>query len=369
VLHVASSDQHRGAETFLADLIPELEAWGVSQRVALLRTTTGARVSFSVPRTVLGGDGSLPGIRLDPRTIRALRAAAGWRPDVVFAHGGEAFKHAAVALAGTATPLVYRKIGSSPKRRVRGLRRLGYAALMRRAARVIAVSEAVARETATRFGVPQRRIVTVPNAVDGRRIRPGRPRADVRRDLAIAPEAPVVISLGALTWEKDPLAHVEVMARVARRRPGVIHLIVGDGVLRPAVEEAVRRSGAEDGTRMLGVRDDVGDLLAAADVLLLASRTEGMPASVIEAGMRGLPVAAFAVSGVPEVVVQGQTGILVAEGDLEGLARGLLELVDDPGRRREMGRAASVRCRDRFDIRAVAPAYAQLAKELTGGPS
>src|SRR4030095_10598744 len=87
---------------------------------------------------------------------------------------------------------------------------------------------------------------------------------------------------------------------------------------------AATRAGVAGRAVVLGSREDVGDLLAASDLMVFASRTEGMPASLIEAGMAGLPVAATTLPGVPEVVVDGTTGLLVPPGDREEL-RGAVE--------------------------------------------
>jgi glycosyltransferase involved in cell wall biosynthesis len=91
-----------------------------------------------------------------------------------------------------------------------------------------------------------------------------------------------------------------------------------------------------------------------------------MPASVIEAGMAGVPVAVTALVGIPEVVVDGQTGLLAAPGDRDGLRAALARLLGDGELRAGMGRAARARCRDRFGIDTVAGAYHALYAELTG---
>ena len=179
-------------------------------------------------------------------------------------------------------------------------------------------------------------------------------------------DATAVLSLGALTWEKDPVGHLETSAPVLARHPGAVHLFAGDGPLRQELAAAAGRLGLTDRVRLLGSRDDVGDLLAASDLLLFASRTEGMPASVIEAGAAGVPVAGTALAGVPEVVVDGQTGLLAAPGDLDGLRAALDRLLGDGELRAAMGRAARTRCRDRFGIDAIAGAYLALYEELAG---
>jgi glycosyltransferase involved in cell wall biosynthesis len=361
VLHVIATGQRRGAEVFAADLVTAMAAPGVRQQVAVLHGVPPWVVEFAVPSTALGGR---PG-RLHPGAVwRLRRLLRDWRPDVVQAHGGQPLKY--LALAGVRRPpIVYRRIGSVSWLSSRP-RRVLYGWLVRRAARVVAVAESVREETVVAFRLPEARVVTIPNGVDPRRLAPGRGRDATRAAMGIPPEAAVVLSLGALAWEKDPLEHLEVTAPLLRARPRAVHLFAGDGPLRAELEEAAAGHGLRDRVVALGSRGDVGDLLAASDLLLFTSRTEGMPASVIEAGMAGLPVAGVALSGVPEVVEHGVTGLLAAPGDLAGLRTAAERLLDDGQLRAAMGAAARERCRDRFGIAAIAAAYRDLYEEVVG---
>jgi glycosyltransferase involved in cell wall biosynthesis len=246
------------------------------------------------------------------------------------------------------------------------VRRWAYRSLIRRARRVVAVAEAVRQEMVEVFRVPARRVVTIPNAVDHRRMLPVRGREAVRRELGIPPEAPVILTVAALTAEKDPVSHLQAVGHVLRAVPGSRYLVAGHGPLRTAVEATVGRLGLDGRVLLLGRRDDVPDLMSASDVLLLASRTEGMPAILIEAGMAGVPSVAYAVSGVPEVVEDGVTGLLAPPGDCTALAERARLLLEDGEARRALGRAARERCRERFDIGAVAPAYVQLYDQVAG---
>ena len=123
-------------------------------------------------------------------------------------------------------------------------------------------------------------------------------------------------------------------------------------------------SGDPSLTRVLGAREDVGELLAISDVLLLASRSEGMPGCLIEAGMAGVPVAAYAVAGVPEVVRDGVTGFMVERGDAQSLADRVVTLLSDPVLRAKLGAEARTRCVGLFDISIVAPTYLALYEEV-----
>jgi glycosyltransferase involved in cell wall biosynthesis len=368
ILHVVASDQRRGAEVFASDLVAALARAGVAQRVMLLRSVGG--VQFVAPTVVLPGTLRVPGLRVSGRAVARLRAEArDWRPTVVQAHGGEPLKHCALALAALgaeARPvLVYRRIGAASRRARRGPARTVHAALVRRADRVVAVANALVGEL-LHLGIPPDRVTVVPRGVDPARLAPRAGREATRRALGIPADAPVSLSLGALSEEKDPLVQVEVAARLRELVPRAVHLMAGDGPLRPLVQRAVRRRGLSDTVRLLGSRADVGDLLAAADALLLTSRTEGLPGALVEAGMVGLPAVAVRVGGVAEVVADGVTGRLVEAGDLEGLARALAEVLGDPALRRRMGDAARRRCQA-FTIEAVAGRYLALYAELAAG--
>jgi glycosyltransferase involved in cell wall biosynthesis len=174
-----------------------------------------------------------------------------------------------------------------------------------------------------------------------------------------------MLSVGALTWEKDPLALLEVAGRVLTKRTDAFHLLVGDGPIRPRLEAAVRSEGLSERVRLLGRSNDVTDLVHASDALLLASKVEGLPGIAIEAGTGGLPVVAYAVGGLPEIVEEGVTGLLAPPGNVDRLAAHMLTLMVDPGMRRRMGQAASRRVRARYDIRSVAPRYLALYREVS----
>jgi glycosyltransferase involved in cell wall biosynthesis len=365
VLHVVASAERRGAELFAGDLVPRLSRAGLTQRVIVLREGRAPRVDFQEPTTILRSRRRrLPGVRFDRHIGGQLRNLAHeWGPDVIQAHGGESLKHVVLSQVNGA-PVVYRRIGSAPVAMTRGLSRIAHAHLMRRASHIVAVAEALREETIEVFAVPPDRVTVIPNAVDPARIRPRLTRRAVRESLGIPSSAPVVLSLGALTWEKDPLAHLAVSMAVLAERPDAMHLFVGDGPLRPALERAVQERRLEGSVLFLGSREDVPDLLAAIDLMLLASRVEGLPGCLIEAGMSGVPVAAYAVAGVPEIVVDGVTGLLIPGGHRAALAAAATRLLGDEGARRAMGEAARDRCRRLFDIRSVSPRYIELYERM-----
>ena len=364
VLHVTASDQRRGAEVFAADLIAATGE-SVAHHVAFAHSMGVQRVDYGCPATALGVRTGAAGVLPGAWALRAI--ARRFRPHVVQAHGGEPLRLALLAGLGRRPPIVYRRIGTAPAAMLHGWRRQWHRALMGRATTVVCVAEAVRIEAVERLGLDPRRTVTIPNAVDRRRVvasDPAGARAAVRAELDLPADAPVILSLGALSWEKDPLAALAITAPLLDGETGARHLFAGDGPLRAAVA-----SEAGAGVVLAGSRPDVDRILAAADVVLFASRTggmEGLPATVIEAGLAHRPVVAFDVAGLAEVVDDGVTGILVPHADHDRARRAVAGLIADGRRRAELGAAAADRCGRLFTIEAVAPRYRQVWEDAAG---
>jgi glycosyltransferase involved in cell wall biosynthesis len=173
---------------------------------------------------------------------------------------------------------------------------------------------------------------------------------------------PRLVTVGRLQAPKDAVTLVRALAAL-RGRPFEA-VFVGDGPDRPAVEEEVRRLGLEPAVELLGERDDVPELLGTADVFVLSSHSEGLPLSILEAMAAGLPVVASNVGGVSEVVVDGDTGLLVPPGDAQSLAAAIERLLEDPPLCRRLGEAGQNRVAEHFDLAAVQQAHLDLYRRV-----
>jgi glycosyltransferase involved in cell wall biosynthesis len=174
------------------------------------------------------------------------------------------------------------------------------------------------------------RAVVIRNAVDV---------AAIPRAMPVA-SAPSIVSVGRLKEPKDFATLRRALESIERN--GWKAVVAGEGPQRAELEGGP--------LELLGERDDVPELLAVSDVFVLSSRSEGLPMSVIEAMAAGLPVVASAVGGVPELVVDGETGVLVPPGDARALASALRRLLADPELRRRMGDAGRRRAEQLFDL-------------------
>jgi glycosyltransferase involved in cell wall biosynthesis len=175
-----------------------------------------------------------------------------------------------------------------------------------------------------------------------------------RHDRAV----PRLIGVGRLKAPKDFLTLIRALAALS----GDLFeaLIVGDGPDRAAVEAEIRRLGLDGRVRLVGERDDVPKLLADSDVFVLSSRSEGLPVSVLEAMAAELPVVASRVGGLAELVVDGETGILVPPGDAPALAAALGRLIEGRDQRRRLGAAGRARAERLFDLAAFRSAHVEL---------
>ncbi len=194
------------------------------------------------------------------------------------------------------------------------------------------------------------------------------PRAAVRRRLRAGARDVVFLLVGNLKAQKDPLAFVAAAARVAARLRRARFWIVGDGPLRARVVRAARRYGLGTRLKLLGWRQDVPQLVAAADVVVLPSRFEGLPLALLQAMAAAKPVVATAVDGTPEAVADGWNGRLVPAGDIEALAEAMAALGRAPALRRRMGRRGSEWSR-RFDRERALREVFRLYSREGGDPS
>ncbi len=284
------------------------------------------------------------------RTLRALRRAAR-DADLVIGYGSSTLPACAIALGGTGTPFIYRSIGD-PAAWVRGtLHQRRTALLFRRAAHVVTLSEASSGSVADLYGVPPDRRDVTPNARAADEFRPptADERAAARERWSVPHDAPLAVTIGALSSEKQPWLAADAAAAV----DGLTLLIAGDGPERDRVAAAVAR--VPDGrVRQLGEIDDPVSLLHAADVLVLTSSTEGMPGVVIEAGLCGVPVVATDVGMVGELVLDGESGVIVGSADPAAIAEAIERVLADRDR---FGRRALEHTSNHFVWEAVLPTW------------
>ena len=185
-------------------------------------------------------------------------------------------------------------------------------------------------------GVPREKISLVHNAIDLRRFTPApERRAELRREWRLPPDAPVVAGIGRLNYQKNFPLFLEIAAEIRRSHPGAIFVIAGTGPEENALRE---RGGAN--VRFLGFVADTARLYGAVDVLLMPSRFEGLPMTLLEAMAMRVPVVASRLDGIAEVISDGVDGLLAAASAKGEFVAHIRSLLDDPSRAAQLaGRA------------------------------
>jgi len=272
---------------------------------------------------------SIPIIPLSPFGEMDILAALSLRraivredADIVHAHTGHAVALAALATIGTRARMVLTRRVSFPLKR-------NPASLWKyaRADAMIAVCRATA-DALVASGIESARITVAYSGVDLTRVIPPA-SAETLASLGVKTGAPLVVMVAALVGHKDPLTFVRAMEVVRRRVPNVQALMVGEGDLRPDVKREIAMLGLGDTVHLAGYRTDADSLMSVADVVALSSSDDGIGGVVIDAMSFGKPVAATAAGGIPEAVVNDETGLLVPIGDVTALGNAIARLLAD----------------------------------------
>jgi glycosyltransferase involved in cell wall biosynthesis len=171
-----------------------------------------------------------------------------------------------------------------------------------------------------------------------------------RRELGLEPGCPAIGMVAPLKPQKAPLDYVRMAALVRERRPDARFLLVGGGVLRPAVESEVERLGLSGRFHLTGWRRDVPEIMRCLDLCVLTSLWEGLPRVYLEALASGVPVVGTRVDGAAEVIQDGVNGYLLEPGDVQGLAERVVYLLAHPDMAARMG-AQGQSLTEEFDIR------------------
>jgi glycosyltransferase involved in cell wall biosynthesis len=351
-----------GAESLLADLAAGAPAAGIELTVGYMQEVDGS--PNAAPLRARGIEPQLVGIKrlVEPSALlRTRRQLQQVRPDIVHTHLGTADVHGTLAARSLGIPVVstlHLMAGrSSGDRRADSKERL--MAFIRRhwGSRVITVSDAARRSYLEAGWDRPDHVVTVHNGIAP--TAPSATRAQVREQLGLAPDALVVALVSVLRPGKGHDVLAEVTRRLRDRFPQLKVLIIGDGPSLPDVRELVAPLG--DAAMLLGHRGDVLELLGASDVLLHPTSMDAFPTVLLEAAAMGVPALATAVGGIPEIVEDGTTGMLVsAPPTADGFSGPLETLLADAELRARLGDAAH----QRFESEFTASRWAQRLRDL-----
>jgi len=330
-----------GVTTYLLNVLPQLAACGLELTVCFLREPHPAARA-------------LPARGIHPLFLDARKwdPTVVWRVAALARRNGVRLLHATGVKGTLVGRIAARLVGARTLLHVHDLNDPGAAlsALGRLLARptdaAVCVSEAVRELTLSRYHVPASRIRIAPNGIPLEALRGAAgERSRVRAELGIEAGRPVLAIIGRLHPVKGHRAMIGMLPSIVRGCPRALLLVIGDGPERAACEALVGSLGMSRHVRFLGRRDDVPRLLSAVDLVVMPSRSEGLGLAAIEALAAARPVIAFAVGGLPEVVIDGVNGRLLPAGDSEAFANAVVDTLHDTARRFAYARGAAASAR------------------------
>jgi glycosyltransferase involved in cell wall biosynthesis len=203
---------------------------------------------------------------------------------------------------------------------------------------VVCVSRAV-RDYLADVGIPAAMLTSVPTGVDTTRFDPAAVDATLRKELRIPAEAPLIGTVAILRMKKGYQDLIAAIPQVLASSPAAHFVFAGDGPQRQNIERALAEAQLGERVHLLGLRRDIPQVLKSFDVFVLPTHQEALGTSYIEAQATGVPVIGTRVGGVPDTMIEGETGLLVPPHDPPALAEAIIALANDPARRRAMGEA------------------------------
>lgn len=355
VAHVVFSLGVGGLENIVLNLVGGLDPERFGSVVFCLKRTGALAADHRL--------GSRPVILMDKRRgfdwfmpLRLARRLRRLGVDIVHCHNYGPLLYGSVAgrLAGVRR-VVYTSHGpeSSAYRGQGRIQRLGLVD------HVVAISDHVRDVAVVKGGVDAAKITTIHNGVDVEAFARSRvgARESIRDELGMDLDAPVIGVVARLTHEKDHATLLRAFALVHAHHPAARLALAGDGDLRDPLIAQAGELGVRGAVSFLGTRGDVPDLLSAFDVFALPSRIEGLGITLVEAMAAGLPTVASRVGGIPEVVIDGETGRVVPPGDAEALSQALSWMLENRDRARAMGEAGRRRAADEFSLERMVRRY------------
>ena len=289
---------------------------------------------------------------LDPAAMRTLAATADrLHPDIIQTHAVKSHFLARLSGLPRRAPWVAFHHGYTwPTRRAQAYNQLDRWSL-RTARRVLTVS-APFRDELVSHGVRRERIEIVHNAIRpdwGSRGSAATETIALREKLGIPASRKVVLIVGRLSKEKDHLTLIRALSRLQSRVDPHL-LIVGEGPNRSSIEQEIARLGLAGHVTLTGHQPSAEPYYRIADLAVLSSLSEGSPNALLEAMAAGVPAVATAVGGIPEIVRDGESALLVQPSDLEGMSAAMARLlIDEPGRASELAERSRTLVRDRHD--------------------
>lgn len=364
ILHLISSSGFLGAENVVLELSKELTKLNHWITIGILETRDNRHMELAerareegVNVRIFPSKG-----RFDKRTVFAIRAfIEREKGDILHSHNYKSDFYAFFAKGKKHPWMVTNHLW---KRTTVAL--MIYAHLdslvMRKANRIVAVSEQIANDMKQR-GIPAGKVTVIENGVSLERFRIGN-KDEMRKTFGFNSNEKVIGTVASLTPEKGHSYLMDAAREVIQKHPEARFLIVGDGPQRQSLEETTDRLGLSGKVIFTGSRRDIPEILSLLDAFVLPSLKEGLPIALLEAMAAMVPVIATKVGAVPKLIEDGMSGILIPPKDSQAISNAIMEVLSDKQSSLKMARKGFERVRDNYSSKQMAEKYMAIYKEL-----
>ena len=216
--------------------------------------------------------------------------------------------------------------------------------------RLITTGENIRRVFIDNYKLPEDKIISIPTGVDLEFFSPDVSGEKVRRELGIGKDVPLLGHVGIFRGKKGHQFFLEACRIIKQSIPHARFLIVGEGPIEKHIREWIKEFGLEREVIITGFREDINEVLAGLDLLVMSSVAEGVPQVISQALAMGKGVVASAIGGIPELIRDGSTGLLVPPGDPDSIARACLKLLKDKSLTFRLGQAGRKLVKEKFSL-------------------
>jgi len=340
ILQLVTKRQYRGAEVFAANLSGELIKLGheilfvglYENGINILEVPGAVNIDLVKKKE---GSFSFQVIQELRKTILETK------PDVIQCNGSDTLKYmVAVSFLIPKTPILYRNISMISEWVTKGPKRQLYKKVFSRISHVSSVGEEAIEDFIHTFNYPRDQTSVIRRGIPLKEVDVNFHSKKLRTELGLESADKIVMHIGNFSPEKNHEFLLDVFEEIKEHRPGIKLVCVGNGILFDTVKNEIQRRNLQSTIYLLGFRKDIPEILAASDCFVLASKVEGVPGVILEAGTQKKPSIATNVGGVSEVLIEGQTGFLIEGFDKKVFKEKLLEVLLNEDLRLKLGENA-----------------------------
>jgi len=364
ILQLVTRRQYRGAELFAADLSKELIELGHHVNFVGIYDNNNEvlKVEGADNRDLVSSKRGMFSIKVVRELIKLIKDT---KPDVIQCNGSDTLKYAiAASLFTKKIPLVYRNISIISEWISNKPKKILYKRMFDRIAHVTSVGDEALADFIKTYKYPTERAEVIRRGIPIKGVNKLEFSNSLRKDLSLKENDKIVIHIGNFSPEKNHEFLIEIFSEIKKIQPTIKLICVGSGILYDKVQNLIKLKNLDDTVFLLGFRQDIPELLAASDCIVLTSRVEGVPGVILEAGTQKIPAVATNVGGVKEALIDGKTGFLIGGFDKNEFKNKLIKLMTDDELRSQFGENAYEMISKGYDPKLNARKFEKLYQKL-----